>query len=122
MIEDFALLDKICSDLPKEISKAKVKEIFEILKTQERPDLTQELEKLLLLKKNANNGFKRSKKRKTALSLVNQALPTEMLKKILENLDIKSLCFAKQTCKSWKDIINGFQLVEKAQSKFFQFI
>ena len=36
MIEDFALLDKICSYLPKEISKAKVKEIFEILKTQER--------------------------------------------------------------------------------------
>ena len=120
MIEDFALLDKICSDLPKEISKAKVKEIFEILKTQERPDLTQELEKLLLLKKNANNGFKRSKKRKTALSFVNQALPTEIVKKILKNLDIKSICSAKQTCKRWKDIINGFQLVEKALSKFFE--
>ena len=121
MIEDFALLDKICSYLPKEISKAKVKEIFEILKTQERPDLTQELEKLLLFKTNGNEGLKIAEKEKTALSLVNQALPTEMLKKILENLDIKSLCIAKQTCKRWIDVINGFQLVEKALSKFFEF-
>ena len=121
MVKNFALLDKICSDLPKEISRDKVKEIFKILKTQKRPDLTQELEKLLLFKTNGNDGLKMAKKRKTALSLVNQALPTEILKKIMENLDIKSLCFAKQTCKRWKDIINGFQLVEKALSKFFEF-
>ena len=118
MIEDFALLDKICSDLPKEISKAKVKEIFEILKTQERPDLTQELEKLLLFKTNGNEGLKIAEKEKTALSLVNQALPTEMLKKILENLDIKSLCYAKQTCKRWKEIIEKFELSKQASSKF----
>ena len=121
MVKDFVLLDKICSDLPKEISRDKVKEIFKILKTQKRPDLTQELEKLLLFKTNGNDGLKMAKKRKTALSLVNQALPTEILKKIMENLDIKSLCFAKQTCKRWMDVINGFQLVEKALSKFFEF-
>ena len=99
MIEDFTLLDTICSDLPKEISKDKIKEIFEILQTQERPHLTQEMKKLLLFKTSGKDGLKIAGKETTALSLVHQALPTEMLKKILENLDIKSLCSAQQTCK-----------------------
>ena len=48
---------------------------------------------------------------------INQVLPTEMLKKILDNLDVKSLCFSKQTCKHWKDIIDEFELVKKASGK-----
>ena len=52
------------------------------------------------------------------LPSINQFLPTEMLKKILENLDYKSLHFAKQTCKLWKDIIVEFELVKKASGKF----
>ena len=55
---------------------------------------------------------------KDMLPSINQVLPTEMLKKILENLDVKSLCFSKQTCKHWKDIIDEFELVKKASGKF----
>ena len=49
---------------------------------------------------------------------INQVLPIEMLKKILEFLDIKSLCFAQLSCKYWKDVIDEFELVKKATSKF----
>ena len=54
------------------------------------------------------------------LPSINQFIPTEMLKKILENLDYKSLHFAKQTCKLWKDIIEGFELVKKTSGKFLE--
>ena len=47
----------------------------------------------------------------------NKDLPTEMLKAILEKLDYKSLCSARQICKRWKEIIDGFKLVEKAFGK-----
>lgn len=51
MIEDFALLNILLSDsFPKEINKGKIKDIFEILQSQERLDLSQELKNLLLLK------------------------------------------------------------------------
>ena len=50
------------------------------------------------------------------LPLVNEIFPTEILKKILENLDYKSLCYAKGVCKHWKEIINAFELLEKALS------
>ena len=49
--------------------------------------------------------------------LTNKVLPTEMLKAILEKLDYKSLCSARQICKRWKEIIDGFKLVEKAFGK-----
>ena len=49
---------------------------------------------------------------------INQVLPTEIVKKILQRLDIKSLCCAKQTCKYWKSIINAFELMENASSKY----
>ena len=49
---------------------------------------------------------------------LNQVFPPEILKKILERLDIKSLCSAKQTCKHWKNIINTFKLMENASSKY----
>ena len=51
MIEDFAFHDILLSDsFPKEINKGKIKDIFEILQSQERLDLSQELKNLLLLK------------------------------------------------------------------------
>ena len=51
------------------------------------------------------------------LSLINKVLPTEMLKKILKYLDHKTLALAKETCKRWNEIINGFELLEQAMSK-----
>ena len=56
----------------------------------------------------------------TVFPLINQVLPTEVLKKILEILNIKSLCFAKQTCMRWRNIIHEFKLVERALSKFIE--
>ena len=51
---------------------------------------------------------------------INKVLPPEMLKKILEFLDAKSLSFARQSCKRWKNIIDGFELVKQASSKFLE--
>ena len=51
------------------------------------------------------------------LPSINQVLPTEMLKKILENLDYKSIHSARQTCKRWKEIIYKIKLVEKYSNK-----
>ena len=129
MVEDFTLLDTILLDsFPKEINKAKIKEIFEILHSQERPDLVKEMKNLVLLKTNGKNGLKLADEEKTHLSqfsgernighLINKVLPSEMLVKILKKLDLKSLSFAKQTCMRWRDIIHEFELVEKASSKF----
>ena len=62
VLEDFAMIDTILSDsFPKEVTKAKVKEIFEILHTQERPDLIKEIKNLLQLKTNGKDGLKTSK-------------------------------------------------------------
>ena len=54
------------------------------------------------------------------LPSINQVLPTEMLKKILENLDVKSLCSSKQTCKLWKNIIEKFELVKHVSGKVLE--
>ena len=51
-------------------------------------------------------------------SKIIQILPTELMKKILENLDCKSLDSARLCCKRWKEIIDVFQLKEKALGKF----
>ena len=50
---------------------------------------------------------------------INKIIPTEVLKKIMANLDYKSLCHARRTCKYWKEILDEFDLVEPALSKFF---
>ena len=55
------------------------------------------------------------------LSLINKVLPTEILKKILKYLDHKTLALAKETCKRWNEIINGFELLEQAMSEFLRF-
>ena len=122
MIEDFALLNILLSDsFPKELNKPKIREIFEILQNQERPDLAQEMKNLLLLKTDENNASKRKITNSIDLPLINKVLPTEMLKKVLEHLDYKSMHNAKQSFKHWKDIIDEFKLVEHAISKFLQF-
>ena len=58
-----------------------------------------------------------SKCSKTHICMINYVLPSEILKKIFELLDIKSLCSARQTCKCWNEIIVVFELVEEAASK-----
>ena len=50
---------------------------------------------------------------------INEVLPTELLKKILENLDFKSLGSARQSCKHWKEIIDVFEVQKKALGKFY---
>ena len=121
MIEDFALLDILLSDsFPKELNNSKIKDIFEILQNQERPDLVQEMKNLLLLKTIGTNSSKRKVTNTVDLDLplINRVLPNETLKKILEHLDYKSLCYAKQSFKRWKNIIEEFKLVEHALGKF----
>ena len=54
---------------------------------------------------------------KDMLPTINQVLPTEMLKKILENLNYKSLLFAKETCRLWKNIIVEFGFEKQAAGK-----
>ena len=49
--------------------------------------------------------------------LINELLPVEMLEKILEWLDIKSLVNARLTCKRWKLIIDSCDIIEEALSK-----
>ena len=123
MIEDFALMDILLAEsFPKEVNKSKIKDIFEILQSQERPDLAQELKKLLLFKSIRKDGSKSDDESNAVdLPLVNKVLPTEMLKKILENLDCKSLCNAKHAFKRWKDIIDEFRFVEKSLGKILEF-
>ena len=118
-IEDIVTLDIIFADsFPKEINKAKIKEIFEILQSQKRPDLIEEMKNLVLLKNIGEESSNLAEEKKMDLSPIKQVLPTEVLKKVLEKLNFKSLYFAMQTCKSWRDIIHEFELVKKASSKF----
>ena len=56
------------------------------------------------------------------LPVINFVLPTEILKKILENLDYKSLCVAKKSCHHWKDIIVEFELEKQASGKILETI
>ena len=51
--------------------------------------------------------------------LINELLPVEMLEKILEWLDIKSLVNARLTCKRWKLIIDNYNIMGEAQSKIY---
>ena len=48
---------------------------------------------------------------------INEVFPAEILKKILEWLDIKNLVIARLTCKRWKLIIDNCDIMEKALSK-----
>ena len=72
-------------------------------------DLAKEMKNLVLLN-NRPIHFPNMTEMDTSTTKV---LPTEMLKAILEKLDYKSLASARQICKRWKEIIDGFKLVEK---------
>ena len=80
MIEDFALLDTILSDSMEEM-------------------------KALLLNIPEKDYSKIQASNEIDFSLMNKVLPIEILKKILEQLDVRSVCLAKQTCKYWNEII-----------------
>ena len=54
------------------------------------------------------------------LPSINQVLPTEMLKNILENLDYKNLLSAKKTCRLWKNIIVDFGFEKQASGKIIE--
>ena len=54
---------------------------------------------------------------KDMLSSINAELPTEMLKKILGNLDYRSLLNARKTCRLWKNIIVDFGFEKQASGK-----
>ena len=49
---------------------------------------------------------------------INEVFPAEILEKILEWLDIKSLLNGRLTCKHWKLIIDNCDIMEEASSKF----
>ena len=49
---------------------------------------------------------------------INHVLPNEILKNILNKLDLESLGLAIQTCKHWKVIIDKLKLMQKASGKF----
>ena len=51
--------------------------------------------------------------------LINEVFPAEILKKILEWLDIKNLVNARLTCRYWKLIIDKCNIMEEALSKIF---
>ena len=78
--------------------------------------LSKALETVDLLKTKIEN-LEGKEDAREGLPMINQVLPNEILKKILDKLDIKSLCFSRQTCKLWNDIIIKFKLVEEVSSK-----
>ena len=51
---------------------------------------------------------------------INEVFPAEILKKILEWLDIKNLVIARLTCKRWKLIIDNCDIMEKVLSKILK--
>ena len=51
---------------------------------------------------------------------INEVFPAEILKKILELLDIKNLVIARLTCKRWKLIIDNCNIIEEALSKILK--
>ena len=113
-VEDTSMLDTLTSNhFPKKINKSKINEIFEILQSHKRPDLVKEIKNLVQLHTRAIDGPNMTEMDTSTTKV----LPTEMLKAILEKLDYKSLCSARQICKRWKEIIDGFKLVEKNFSK-----
>ena len=113
-VEDTSMLDTLISNhFPKEINKAKINEISEILQNNKRPDLVKEIKNLVLLNTRAIDGPNMTE----IDTPTTKVLPTEMLKAILEKLDYKSVAYARQICKHWKEIIDGFKLVEKAFGK-----
>ena len=98
--------------IPKEINNTDIEEICKILQVQGRPDLVEVMKNLVVL-----SGKDFTEENKTVFLSINK-LPPEILKNILEMLDINSLGSARLTCKLWKLIIDNCDIMEKALSKF----
>ena len=60
---------------------------------------------------------KKAKIRAEYFSMINKVLPPEMLKKVLELLDVHSLCYARQTCQHWKLIIDNCNIMKDVLGK-----
>ena len=105
--DNFVVLNAKVFPIPKEFNKANIEDIFKILQAQERPELVEEMKKMVIL-----SG-------KDCIS-INKVLPAEMLEKILGMLDIESLVKARLTCKRWKLIIDNCDIMEKALSKILK--
>ena len=55
------------------------------------------------------------------ISCINEILPDEIMILILKKLNYKSLSYVRSTCRRWKDIIHGFDLLKLTNfSKHFQ--
>ena len=76
---------------------------------------------LLLLNTPAKDESKIHVSNESDFSLMNKVLPIEILKKILEKLDFRSVCLARQTCKYWNEIICKLKVAEKVSSKFVEY-
>jgi len=114
--ENFVMLNaKVSFPIPKEVNKADIEEICNILQVQDRPDLVEVMKNLVIV-----SGKNFTEENKTVFLPINK-LPPEMLKKILGMLDIKSLCFARRTCKHWKQIID-YNIMEEAKKKISSII
>ena len=48
---------------------------------------------------------------------IHEILPLEIFEIILKNLDYNFVKTARRTCKQWKEVIDGFKLVEAASCK-----
>ena len=89
IVEDFSMQETLTSNhFPKEINKAKINEISEILQSNKRPDLVKEINDLVLL----NARVIDSPKMAEMDTSTNKVLPTEMLKMILKPMKRKELC------------------------------
>ena len=113
---EFIFIDK--ENITFQRKSTKIKEISEILQRQQTPDLVEE--KMNLLSHNPSEE-KGAKQAEMDFSLINQLLPTEVLKKILEKLDFEGIRLAKLICTHWRDIIDGFKLVKQASSMFLEY-
>ena len=97
---------------------AKLKTKIEVFKGKEDVEEIDPEKKLMTIKPIENKWANKDETNSFELPIINQVLPIEMFKKILEKLDIKSLCIIKQTCKHWKEIVDEFELIQKASSKY----
>ena len=73
---------------------------------------------VLMIRKMTDIPSKKARIGEEDFPLINNVLPPEILKKILEWLDVKSLVNARLTCKRWKLIIDNCNIMEEALSKF----
>ena len=51
------------------------------------------------------------------LAAIHEILPQEIIVMIFKKLGYKSLDHARDTCKHWRQVVDGFKLLEKASGK-----